>query len=304
MAGSTNEDLVASLDVVQALVLQAADPLSLFHRVENYTDLLFDQYADHGMIEFDEEDDPAEYVRWLCGLRNPRSVDTFVHSGEFLDAVNSTHRDERLRWSALPSHERHRRWQDNFRMVEADFDELLQFCTPFMREHRPRKGHRFYSSRTQLLVTLHFLAHCHTLRSVAEKFGLPHNSISQCCIHRGVAVLRHVFMVNADKKNVNRPRSSPQLLETQNAFKSKFKLPGCVGTIDGSVIPIRKPPPRLTGGDSDCYWNYHGHCAIMLLAVVNSDMLFTYVNAGAPGNLGDAGLYSASKLSKYVNDGL
>jgi hypothetical protein len=33
-------------------------------------------------------------------------------------------------------------------------------------------------------------------------------------------------------------------------------------------------------------------------------MLFTYVNAGAPGNLGDAGLYSASRFSKQVEDGL
>jgi hypothetical protein len=41
----------------------------------------------------------------------------------------------------------------------------------------------------------------------------------------------------------------------------------------------------------------------MLLAVANSETLFTYVNAGAPGNLGDAGLCSASRLSKYVNDG-
>jgi hypothetical protein len=160
-------------------------------------------------------------------------------------------------------------WHDNFRMLEADVDDLLELCTPFMHEKRPRIGFRFYSRRTQLLVTLHFLAHCHTLRSVAEKFGLPHNSISQCCIHRGVAVLRYVFMVNAATKNVKWPRSSAQLLQTQSAFKSKFKLPGCVGAIDGSVIPIKKPPASLTGGDSDCYWNYHGHCAIMLLAVAN-----------------------------------
>jgi hypothetical protein len=42
----------------------------------------------------------------------------------------------------------------------------------------------------------------------------------------------------------------------------------------------------------------------MLLAVVSADMLFTYVNAGAPGNLGDAGLYNASRLWKQVNDRL
>jgi hypothetical protein len=80
---------------------------------------------------------------------------------------------------------------------------------------------------------------------------MPHNSISQCCIHRGIAALRHVFFANAATKNVKCPRSSNQLLETQNAFKSRFKLPGCVGAIDGSVIPIKKPPPSLIGGDSD-----------------------------------------------------
>jgi hypothetical protein len=192
MAGESDDELVADLDVGRALVLQAADPLRLFHPAENYADHIFNQFQDVRHVgDHSDEDDPDEYVRWVCSLRNPRSVDTFEYAGEFLNAVNGTHSNESLRWSGLPAHERDRRWIDNFRMLEADFDELLQLCSPFMHEQKPRVGLRFYSRRTQFLVTLHFLAHCHTLRSVAERFGMPHNSISQCCIHRGIAALRH-----------------------------------------------------------------------------------------------------------------
>jgi hypothetical protein len=153
-------------------------------------------------MESDDDSDPDEFVRWSCSLRNPRSVATSDYSGEFLNAVNSTHLDIRLRGRALPPHERNRRSQDSFRLLEADFDELQQLYTSFLHEYTPRTDLRFYSLRTQLLVTLHFLALCHTLRSVAQKFELPPNSFSQCCIHRGVAVLRYVLLVNSAAKDV------------------------------------------------------------------------------------------------------
>jgi hypothetical protein len=119
---------------------------------------------------------------------------------------------------------------------------------------------------------------------------MPHDFVLSAA---SIEALPHCDMCvfeNAATKNVKWPRSDNQLRETQNAFKSKFKLPGSVGAIDSSVIRIKMPLPSLTGGESDCYWSFRGHCAIMLLAVVSADMLFIYANAGAPGNLGDAGL--------------
>jgi hypothetical protein len=130
-----------------------------------------------------------------------------------------------------------------------------------MTEFGVRRGLRFYSRRTQLAVTLHFLAHWHTLRAVAEKFGYPHNSISCCCIHRGVAAIRKVSYLNRGTKVIRWPRTAAQLLRTSDSFRMQCHLPRCVGAIDGSVIPLRKPTSKQSGGDADAFWNYKGHPA-------------------------------------------
>jgi hypothetical protein len=155
-----------------------------------------------------DDDDPLEHARWLASLRLPRSVDTYEYSGTMLDCVNNTHENESLRWSNLPAWERERRWLYNFRMYEEDFEGLLEMCDPLLNEHGTRKGFRFYSKRTQLLVTLHFLGHAHTLRVVSEKFGLPHNSISRCCILRGIKAIRNVFLSDGPTKNIRWPRAA------------------------------------------------------------------------------------------------
>jgi hypothetical protein len=141
MTGESDEELVAHLDVDRALVLQAADPLRLFHLAKNYAEFIFNHFEDVWHVgDHSEDDDPDEYVQWVCGLRNPRIVDTFEYAGEFLNAVHGTHSFESLLWSSLPAHERDGRWIDNFRMLEADFDELLQLCSPFMHEQKPIRG--------------------------------------------------------------------------------------------------------------------------------------------------------------------
>jgi hypothetical protein len=66
MADSSDEEQVAGLNVVHALVLQAADPLRLFHPRENYPEFMLEQCDDIGVIEDEDEDDPDEFVRWLC----------------------------------------------------------------------------------------------------------------------------------------------------------------------------------------------------------------------------------------------
>jgi hypothetical protein len=144
-----------------------------------------------------------------------------------------------------------------------------------MKEWHVRAGQRYYPKRVQLQVALYFLAHCPTLRTMSEKFGMPHNSISRCCIHRGVTGIVAGLVSCRHTKKIRWPRTDVALLATCDRFQTKYGLPGCMGAIDGSVIPMKKPTHEQAGGDADAYWNYKGHPATLLLAVVNADMLFT-----------------------------
>jgi hypothetical protein len=192
-------------------------------------------------------------VRRVCEVKLSRRIGTYTYSGAFLDAVFNEHRNPLENWGDLPQDEQDRRWIDNFRMREQDFDDLLNMAAPVLPDRQaPVMSYRAYTTRTQLLVTLHFLAHCHTLRSVAEKFGFPHNSISACCIKPGVLALWRVFFEDAQTKIIRFPRSEEGLKKLAQGFEAKHKLRGVIGSIDGTAIPQKKPTKDEAGGDTNC----------------------------------------------------
>jgi hypothetical protein len=89
-----------------------------------------------------------------------------------------------------------------------------------------------------------------------------------------------------------------------DGFSKKFQLPGCLGAIDGSLIPQRKPTKQQANQDTDSYYGYNGCIASLLLAVCDADLRFTYVNSGAPACVGDAGLYGRSQLKANIDAGM
>jgi hypothetical protein len=64
--------------------------------------------------------------------------------------------------------------------------------------------------------------------------------------------------------------ASVKFLETQNAFKDLYGLPGVVGAIDGTHIAIRKPRHRA----ADYYYFKSGGYSLNCLSVVDSEKRF------------------------------
>jgi hypothetical protein len=163
---------------------------------------------------------------------------------------------------------------------------------------------RTYTVREKVLVTLNFLAHCSTLRQMATKFGMPHCSLSVVCLHPTVQALRKVFINTPETKNIRWPVDPADQDKVMKGFRDQCKVPGCLGAIDGSLIPMKKPTKKQANQDSDSYYGYKGSIASLLLAVCDIKMRFTYVNAGAPGCVGDAGLFGRCQLHDNIEAGI
>jgi hypothetical protein len=118
-----------------------------------------------------------------------------------------------------------------------------------------------------------------------------------------VAALYKVLFESLDTGLVKWPTQPDSLQRVCSGFEAKFKLSGCAGAIDGSLICMKKPKRSATGGDADAYFGYKGFVSHLLFAVVDSNKMFTYVNAGAPGCVGDSGLYKRTQLYRNIEGG-
>lgn len=68
-------------------------------------------------------------------------------------------------------------------------------------------------------------------------------------------------------------------------FKEYWQVENCVGAVDGKHIAILQPP-----GSGSYFYNYKGFFSIVLLAVVNANYEFMYVNCGVNGRVSDGGV--------------
>ena len=89
-----------------------------------------------------------------------------------------------------------------------------------------------------------------------------------------------------------------QWREVAESFGKRWNFHNCIGAIDGKHIAIKCP--------SNCrtyYFNYKGFHSIVLLALVDANYKFLYIDVGANGLCSDGGVFKDSNLYKALEDG-
>jgi hypothetical protein len=153
-------------------------------------------------------------------------------------------------------------------------------------------------------MTLNWLAHVTTSRQMRNKFNVPHNSFTGVVFRPTVHVLYDLLFHSPATQLIKWPQEPAALQATVDGFSSKYGLPWCAGALDGSLIPVKKPRSKHVWGDADSSHGYRGFMSHLLLAVVDSNKMFTYVNAGSPACVGDAGLYQRTQLKRNIDAGI
>ena len=79
-------------------------------------------------------------------------------------------------------------------------------------------------------------------------------------------------------------------------FESRRDLPNCIGALDGKHMNID------IGNAGSTFYSYKRHNSIVLMALVDANCRFIYVDIGCNGRVSEGGVCSNSSLSELLND--
>lgn len=81
-------------------------------------------------------------------------------------------------------------------------------------------------------------------------------------------------------------------------FQDMWNFPHCCGALDCKHIAIQKPSKSGT-----LFYNYNGFFSIVMLALVDADYKFLWVDVGANGASSDAAIFNRSRLEPALHRG-
>ena len=83
----------------------------------------------------------------------------------------------------------------------------------------------------------------------------------------------------------------------EGKFRTRWNVPHAVGAIDGKHTTMKNP--KKTG----IYYNYKGFFSMVLLALVDAEYRFLWIDCGSSGSLSDAQIINRSELRRMIEDG-
>ncbi|CAF2774815.1 unnamed protein product [Rotaria sp. Silwood2] len=184
-------------------------------------------------------------------------------------------------------------FKENFRIKRSTFDDLVRIVGP----HISKQDTNYRAAipvQKRIACALYILGSTCELRTVSNLLGIGINTAG-VLLHEFCDVMIDLFL----HKLIKFPTTDVEIRETIQGFFTKFDYPSCLGSLDGTHIQI-KPP---LGAEPD-YYNYKKYHSVIMLATVNSDLLFTYINVGAPGRCNDSSVYSRCTLYDVVRNSI
>ncbi|XP_045490097.1 uncharacterized protein LOC123690556 [Pieris rapae] len=172
---------------------------------------------------------------------------------------------------------------DNFcRMTYTDFELLLSRISPIISK-KDTDFREAIPAKYRLAITLRFLASGDSYKSLHYLFKVSVQIISKIIPE----VCRAINKVLNDE--IKLPLTAIGWIAIERGFRSKF--PHCVGSLDGKHIVIESPPHSVTE-----YYNNKKTFSIVLLALLDSNYKFIFVDIGSQGRISDGGVFNNSLL--------
>lgn len=177
------------------------------------------------------------------------------------------------------------------RMTPQMFDWLTEKVRPLIQKQDTHMR-RSIPVDERLSVTLRHLATGETQESLSLLYRIGQSTISGIIKETCVAiydVLKGTYL--------KFPSTAEEWTVVANDYGTRWNFHNCIGAMDGKHVLIE--PPIQSGS---LYYNYKDTFSIVLLAVVDAQLRFIYVDVGTNGRISDKGVWNKSSLRKKLDE--
>ena len=177
------------------------------------------------------------------------------------------------------------------RMPPQMFDELLQRITPVIQRQHTRLRPPLEAG-LKLALTLRHLA-------TGDRYPTLHYDFRCGRINVGVIVQEVCQAIIQELKDevMPLPRTQEDWKAISQQFQDRWHVPHALGALDGKHIALKKPPKS-----GSLYYNYKGFFSVVLMALVDADYKFIWIDTGGQGRQSDGQIFGASKLKECIDD--
>ncbi|XP_050710739.1 uncharacterized protein LOC126995293 [Eriocheir sinensis] len=177
---------------------------------------------------------------------------------------------------------------DRYHLSPACTLQLLENVQPKLPRARDGRGCSV-PGHLQLLVALRFFASGNFQLTMAD--CLEMSAFSVCKFVHRIAVILARMSPNYIK--FPEPANTRQVAED---FHAVAGMPGVIGCIDGTLIPIVSPG----GNTAEIYRYRKGYLALIVMAVCDAKMRFTNVVSSWPGSVHDSRIFYNSRFCQKL----
>ena len=183
-------------------------------------------------------------------------------------------------------------FRNYLRMTPEFFEMLKERLEPRLTK-RKTNWREPLSVGMKIAITLRFLATGESYTSLHYQFRTGKATISKFILPVCRAIQQEFL-----QEFVTCPTTPEDWQQLETEFRLRWNVPHAIGALDGKHVTIRKPPKS-----GSLYHNYKGFFSIVMLALVDADYKFRWVDVGTEGSCSDAQIFNESQLRDKIEDG-
>ena len=145
----------------------------------------------------------------------------------------------------------------------------------------------------KLALTIRYLATGESYTSLSCQFRVGRSTISKF-----LPEVCRAIQDEFTREHLKCPTTPDEWKELEREFRIRWNVPHALGALDGKHVALKKP--KNTGA---LYHNYKVFFSIVMLALVDGQYKFRWVDVGTAGSCSDAHIFNASQLKRRIEDG-